>query len=154
MTWLITLPCWLLGCRLAEVDWKSVVRSHEIWAWRFLIWMVSVGLLLLNFHSRATYTYTLPAFAVLVYVWLEREIGYYGSRKPPRFLEWAGTWSYSVYLVHMPVLEWIRAKGGKADFLTWFLTILGAIFAAYLFSLVFEAPSIRLIKKLKAKYPL
>jgi peptidoglycan/LPS O-acetylase OafA/YrhL len=122
LNWVLGLPCWLLGCLLAEKMDKPAraVRTPEIWAWRFGVWVVSVGLSGLTFHTPLRYPWTLNLFALLSYFWLSREIDYYRdpSRKP--HFEGPGEASYSIYLIHthvmyflllLPLHEGMTAKG-------------------------------------------
>src|SRR5271168_1295881 len=86
LNWVLGLPCWLLGCLLAEkIDLPArPVGAGEIWVWRGTVWLVSVILSGLTFHSPLRLPWTLNLFAILSYFWLEREIRYYRdpSRKP------------------------------------------------------------------------
>jgi peptidoglycan/LPS O-acetylase OafA/YrhL len=96
LNWLLGLPCWLLGCKLAErSDFLCLpVSRRAIWSWRFIVWFTSGVLLGLRFHSPVGYAHTLNYFAILSFFWLKREIRYFRFINPPRFLEWGGKWSY------------------------------------------------------------
>src|SRR5262249_32759853 len=117
--------------------------SPSVWPWWLAVWGASVILSVLRFHSPLGYPWTLNLFALLVACWLSREIRRYQHRQPPHWLEWAGQWSYSVYLVHVPanaafqmlslpnlgfVLNWLAQMG-------FILTV------SYLFYLGVELPS-------------
>lgn len=104
LNWIIALPCWLLGCRLAEIDfgrddaWWSF---HRVWYWRLGVWFLSSLCSVMRFHCAIGYPWTLNVFAVAVYYWLQVEIVSYREKGWQRVWEWAGLWSYSLYLMHM-----------------------------------------------------
>lgn len=104
LNWLLGLPCWLLGCRLAERSdsLHLPVSAGRIWCWRVVVLLTSGTLLGLRFHSPVGYPHTLNYFAILSYFWLQQEIRYFRHVSPPRLLEWGGKWSYSLYLLHVP----------------------------------------------------
>jgi peptidoglycan/LPS O-acetylase OafA/YrhL len=69
LNWLLALPCWLLGCVLAEKSdslWYPV-SNRRIWSWRFAVWLASCFCLGLRFHASVGYPHTLNLFAVLAY---------------------------------------------------------------------------------------
>jgi len=155
LNWVVGLPCWLLGCRLAEDAGTCTTPSvAAIWAWRLGVLATSSVFVILRFHSPLKYSHTLDLFAILVYFWLKREISFYQSRGPWRWIEWAGAWSYSLYLVHIlafrifddhiksflrsPILNWVALTGF-------------ALSGAYLFYLVVERPSHLLARRFKDK---
>jgi peptidoglycan/LPS O-acetylase OafA/YrhL len=112
LNWVLGLPCWLLGCLLAENSDSrggGPVGASTIWAWRGCVWLVSMALSGLAFHSVVRYPWTLNLFAVLAYFWLDREIRYY--REPGRrpVFEGPGEASYSIYLIHTHVLYLLLA---------------------------------------------
>jgi peptidoglycan/LPS O-acetylase OafA/YrhL len=89
------------------------------------------------------------------------EIAYRRRKSAPTILEWAGLWSYSLYLMHPAVpglvsmQEWLRPMaiyGGGT-----LLFIVSSLLGAYLFYLVVEAPfhriAITVSKRLKALRP-
>ena len=100
LNWLLGLPCWSLGCRLAEThpsDSHAEISLVEIWSWRLGIWALSTICSILSFHSPLVYPFwTLNAFAFAVYLWLGKEITFHRNRPTSRVLAWAGLWTYSV----------------------------------------------------------
>jgi peptidoglycan/LPS O-acetylase OafA/YrhL len=103
LCWLLGLPSWLLGCALAE----SVRRGSDLPPLRGSIWLWRIGILsaawvcsALRFHSPIGYPWTLNLFGLLVFAWLRREIAFRRTCPPAPWLEWAGLWSYSIYLMH------------------------------------------------------
>jgi peptidoglycan/LPS O-acetylase OafA/YrhL len=122
LNWVIGLPCWLLGCLLAErVREDRIPNRSSIWVWRVGVWMASILLYILQFHTPLRYPWTLNVFAVLVVMWLAREIRHYQKNEPSLWLERAGQWSYSLYLVHLPANAVFRrlAVPNLGDNLNW-----------------------------------
>jgi peptidoglycan/LPS O-acetylase OafA/YrhL len=145
LSWLICLPCWLLGCRLAEEDFrlaKAAVSGVSVWLGRLLVWFAAWGCSALRYHSPVGYPWTLNVFAILVFFWLRAEIMAFRHNPPPRALEWAGKWSYSIYLMHMiafAVLANFRPPdlGPKLNWIRMFVFVMGF---SYLFYLLIEKP--------------
>jgi hypothetical protein len=85
LNWVLGLPCWLLGCRLAErmESFETVaVGSGQIWIWRASAWALSTAICLLRFHTpHIGYPWTLNLFALFACASLEREIRYYREHK-------------------------------------------------------------------------
>jgi peptidoglycan/LPS O-acetylase OafA/YrhL len=113
LTWIAGLPCWLLGCLLAER--YQAFRAHR----RSTQWCVRAGILCaaavcttLRFQAGVGYYWTEPALSVLVYFWVGSEIAYYLARRPWGLLEWGGRWSYSMYLYHAPIAIFIAKLAG------------------------------------------
>lgn len=103
-TWILGLPCWLLGCLLAENYSRFPRYSWPVqWLLRFgVIAAASIGTTL-RFYANVGYYWSQPLLGIVVFFWLGTEIAYFTTRPPWRWLEWCGGWSYSVYLYHAPV---------------------------------------------------
>ena len=103
-TWVIGLPCWLLGCWLAEhYQSFAVLPSYGIWLVRIGIFVLSVLLRLAKFHISSplgSNCVLLNLFAFPVCYWVGAEVSYFRKHPPLSLLESAGRWSYSLYLVH------------------------------------------------------
>jgi peptidoglycan/LPS O-acetylase OafA/YrhL len=153
------LPAWLWGCVLADRwdSWRArAVASARLWLWRGAVVAAAAATLMLRYHApvAAAVTqlpWTLHPFAALVFLWLQREIASARLRPPPRALEWCGTWSYSLYLVHLGALElWLWAAPAHAGRLPVALQLpLQAaitLLACYAFHLAVERPSWRLAR--------
>jgi peptidoglycan/LPS O-acetylase OafA/YrhL len=153
LNWLLGLPCWLLGCALAERVRGSespVPASISIWHWRFLIFAAAALCSVLRFHSPIGYPWTLNVFAVLVVFWLFREIDRYRVIKPPSWLEWMGTWSYSLYLAHVlahPLFE-MFAGSPRVTVGNWAAHMVFILICSYLFYLAIERPAHRAARSL------
>lgn len=145
LSWLVALPCWLLGCRLAEVNFQALPPEKlmtKVWCFRLGVWFLSWGCSVLRFHSPVGYPWSLNLFAIAVYYWLQVEISAFKTRSPGRLLEGAGKWSYSIYLMHMIANSvFLRFTWPNFGFnLNWILKMLFILFVSYAFYLLIERP--------------
>jgi peptidoglycan/LPS O-acetylase OafA/YrhL len=163
--WVVGLPCWMTGCWLAESFERFPTPSTGlIWLIRGFIYAISVGLQILRFHGASVYLtapFTLNLFALVAVLWLGMEVAYRRVKPAPRILEWAGNWTYSLYLMHptvpgffvmLPQLRSVLNSGAGG-----LIGLVCAIAFAYPFHLAIEAPSYRLAiavsRKLKTIRP-
>lgn len=139
-TWVVGLPCWLLGCMLAgEYSMaKPAPAPRLIWSWRALIWLLASLCSMLRFHGGIGFPWTLNFFAIACFFWLRLELRWFAHHPPSRALEFAGSWSYSLYLCHVPAfvfaiqylgLEWL---GLQVNWLVQLITCLGLSYLFYL----------------------
>ena len=73
-TWLLGLPCWMLGAQLAEIQPTTQQVFHVLWRWRLAIWLVSFVLNIATFHSPFSHSLTLGFFGLFTFYWLRIEI--------------------------------------------------------------------------------
>ena len=159
LTWIVGLPCWILGCWLAETEQKfPVLTAPMMWLVRGGIFLLVIALRISKFHAHnllASNCFTLNVFAVVACLWIGCEIAYYKTRPASKFLEWMGGWSYSLYLIHPSIMDTMTAVGAF-----WFLrstlpshlaALLCAFLLAYLFHLLIERPSHRVAVVLSRK---
>jgi peptidoglycan/LPS O-acetylase OafA/YrhL len=106
----VGLPNWILGCVLAET--RAQRRRLEdpgwsIWAWRAGAIVLASGLKALVTHGPLLVGYPASHWLIAVYsfFWISRELDYYAFRRAPRWSEIAGQASFSLYLVHNPVMS-------------------------------------------------
>ncbi|MBA2350663.1 MAG: acyltransferase family protein [Burkholderiales bacterium] len=159
LNWLIGLPCWLLGCLLAErSDALPSTYTANIWFFRLGIIAASYAAVILRWHLPGvsiSYPWSLNVFAILAYFWLRREIVFSRRHAPLASLEWAGTWSYSLYLTHLPcalIAGKVLATVGTGHAITDNLaTLAAALLGAYLCFLVIERPAHRLAAGISAR---
>ncbi len=147
LNWLVWLPCWVLGCCLAEksdrLRPKLANAVRTIWGWRGGAWLFSSGCLLLRFHAHIGYPWTLPFFGVYSYFWLGQEISCSRAFAPPRWLENAGKGSYSIYLVHLlgfPLYRRLALPLWESAGLLWTAKIIFTLILCFLFYLLVEKP--------------
>jgi peptidoglycan/LPS O-acetylase OafA/YrhL len=153
-TWVIGLPCWLLGCVVAEnLRHVAAPRDGEIWRLRLYVALSMIVLRVAKFHGDSALwsnVFTLNFFSPLYAYWLAKEIQRCGSVGASGFLEAGGGWSYSLYLVHpivivtvTPVL--IAASGWAVG---WSASVGIALCLSYAFYLLVERPSHSAAKRL------
>ena len=91
-------------------------------------------------------------FAPLVFFWLQREAVYLKAWHPPRATEWAGRWSYSLYLMHLPLMVLIGGlRPDASPLLNWVVLIAGALAGSCLFYLLIERPSHALARRIRMR---
>ena len=153
-TWIVYLPVWLLGCLLAEqADSLTAARVPRIWAWRLTVWAATALSNFLGFHSPIGLPWTMPVFSVLVFFWLRQEIRQNRAKAPAPFLEKAGAWSYSLYLMHYPAF-WLVSLlhiSSRPALVVTTLQASAALVVAYAFYLLVERPSHWLARQVKQK---
>ncbi len=146
--WILGLPCWLSGCwladRVVENKLPNSVSRRSIWIWRGLILGIAMVCTIVRFHSplRLGFPWTLNLFGFVVVFWLSREIAWFVVSPPKRWLEWAGEWSYSVYLFHilaLPIFEHYE-KPNFGAFFNWVFLMSFIMISSYLFYLLVEYP--------------
>lgn len=145
---LIGLPCWLLGCKLAEKpNFKSMEKSPIVS--RFGIFLGGIITFSLMLHAEIGFPWSLNIFSILVYHWLAREISFYRRAKPPKWLESAGTWSYSLYLAHGPISVYLNQIQPEqiSEFIFFFIKVTIIFSASYVFYLLVEKPSHSLARR-------
>lgn len=160
-TWLVGLPCWVIGCWLAENRQKfRPVKSLQMWLIRLGIIALSVILRVAKFHlhyAGASNCFTLNFFALPVTAWIGVELASSAKLGTSRLLEWVGTWSYSIYLTHMmstPLLALVGMAELKNSEPYLLLRIASSLALAYCFFLVVERPSHRLAVRLSRRAPI
>jgi peptidoglycan/LPS O-acetylase OafA/YrhL len=146
LTFLTAFPAWLLGCLIAEkISKDELPRSNfSIWYWRAGAWIYSVFALLGAFHLpvRIGYPATLLVFAFYCYFWLQHELHRWRLNAPWRWLEAAGAWSYSMYLVHMSVIAVFKEWQLPMPLLVkWALDVGAVLLFSYVFYVIVERPT-------------
>ena len=144
LTWILGLPCWLMGMRMAErldIFSPRSVGALQIWSWRLGVWALSLGLSALRFHTVIGFPWMLNPFAIVATLWLQREISYYHAIGANSAFEKMGEASYSVYLTHMHgamLTGWITAMSTQ---LGWWLNVAITVIFSSMFYLSVERPS-------------
>lgn len=167
LTWIVGLPCWLLGCLLAQqVDsMKPTTTPGRIWLWRAGLLGASLITSLLRWHlpqhfnrvsaptgspeSILGFGETFDFFALFAFFWLREEVRYYlfdFDRKPNQALEAAGAFSFSLYLVHLPAAMAFehfgkRPEEGLTANLMWLALLTLSLVLSYIFYKLVEYPS-------------
>lgn len=161
-TIVVGLPCWVLGCVLADYrDKFSTPSKVMIWLVRFFVLFVSSVLMIVRFHTDTVISgnvITLNIFALLVFLWIGFELKYGASHAPSRILERAGSWSYSLYLTH-PLAHSIALLFGLGGILDGAYTknivvLILSLGFAYIFFLLVENPAHNVAKSLAGRFRL
>ncbi len=143
--WLLALPCWLLGCWLADLVIRGRTKGAERWVWplRGVVWAAMIACSVLRYHTPIGYPWSLNIFAILVMVWLAAELNRYLTREPVGWLEWAGKWSYSLYVTHKLTFILLAPLylEGLGLVLGWTIRFGLLLAGAYVFYLAVERPS-------------
>ena len=149
LTWVIGLPCWLLGVILAQgIDrYKAHPSAIRAYFLRFLVLGTGIVLDVLKFHFFVSYIFSMNFFAILLFFWIRNEILYFKSRQPVRLFEFAGQFSYSLYLCHNVFVFFIGLILPLTVY-SYLPVILLTLFSSYLFYLVVERPGHLLSRKL------
>jgi len=145
-TWIIGLPCWLLGVLIAEhIDKIGLVSYQQVMGYRLIVWVVSCACCAAKFHAHFSYILSMNLFAFLLYQWIKTEIVYYKNRSAIAPLEKMGAFSYSLYLCHPLMLVVIKLMI-PINVYTYPIFIGVTVLTAYVFYLAVERPSHRLAK--------
>jgi peptidoglycan/LPS O-acetylase OafA/YrhL len=157
--WVMGLPCFLVGCWLAESFPRFPEPSTAVmWLVRGFVFAFTIVIEIVRFHAASVYLsnpFTLNVFAMVACFWLGLEVAYRRKRAAPRILEWAGNWTYSLYLVHpavpgaLGVLTFLYPL--RASIAGNLFTIACAVILAYPFHLAVEAPFYRLAVKVSRR---
>jgi peptidoglycan/LPS O-acetylase OafA/YrhL len=155
LNWLLGLPCWLLGCELAERI-RNATDAHpgsRIWLWRAAVFISAAACSVARFHSPLGYPWTLNFLAILASIWLYYEALYYRQGLPCYPIEWAGSWSYSLYLVHPVAFNLMRQHTAMAfdSLLRWIAMMVFILAFSYAFALMFEFPAHRVARHLASR---
>lgn len=152
LTWLVGLPCWLLGVLIAEhIDKLKSVSVTRIILYRITVFGMSAFFCFAKFHLHLSYILTMNLFALLLYKWLQAEIVYFKTHSCNRLLEKMGKFSYSLYLCH-PLLYVLLRMFILYNVFTYPVFILLTIVCAYLFYLLVEKPGHKLARRLTRRY--
>lgn len=149
LTWLIGLPCWLLGVVLADnIDSFSFkVSTTEIYKYRILVYLSSIVILSLAAHWYVSCIFSLNIFALLLYVWLKKEIVYHRDHKAVTLLEYFGKFSYSLYICHelcfVLILSFL-----PYNYYTYIPYIILTMLMSYIAYLVVEYPAHKLAQRI------
>jgi peptidoglycan/LPS O-acetylase OafA/YrhL len=155
-TAVILYPVWILGCLLAEQSdrLRSRTKASEIWRWRFGVWACAWACEILNFKTRVHFPQTMVLFGVAVYFWLKKEIALSKDEESKnafmRLLVAGGAWSYSLYLMHLPMMTiLLRLRlPNLPPLVKWCVATAFVLITSYIFFLAIERPSHWLARRL------
>ncbi|MBM3901518.1 MAG: acyltransferase [Verrucomicrobia bacterium] len=114
---MIYLPVWLSGCHLGErlgTCGLPTATLPRLWGWRAAVLEGFVVTSLVLYHAPVgwppvRYPAAVIGVGFLASRWLGYEMARCSTHPPFRWLEWCGSWSYSLYITHFMWFGiWIR----------------------------------------------
>jgi peptidoglycan/LPS O-acetylase OafA/YrhL len=148
---------WYLGVLVAEGEaWgiaPKLIASTERRAILFGLSLVIMccGCALLFLSAYGAFQVWAVAFAVFLIAQLARPVALHGP--VTRLFRWMGTFSYSIYVVHLPLVVLLSAlvfhSVRQISLAPFCAALLVAVGCAYGFSFIFERPALVLSQKLK-----
>jgi peptidoglycan/LPS O-acetylase OafA/YrhL len=152
LTWLVGLPCWLLGVVIAEhINDLKQASFKKVLFYRIVVFSVSCFCCFGKFHLHLSYILSMNIFAFLIYKWLGTEIVYFKTHSANKLLESMGKFSYSLYLCH-PLLYVLLRKFIPYNLITYPLFLLITVACSYGFYLAVEKPGHKLARRITRKY--
>jgi peptidoglycan/LPS O-acetylase OafA/YrhL len=152
---LLGLPCWLLGCKVAELVRRSPQISERIHVGYLRLggWLLSCLAFALMLHAGISFQISLSLFAVYAAFWLYTEAIADQTRQGFLWLELAGAASYSLYLTHPLATHFCQAFSDRYCiqiniWLMWLVKLLFVLIFAAVFYLCIEFPAHRLARRL------
>ena len=148
LTWVIGLPCWILGILISE-NFKSLMfmSTKKIMTYRLLVFVISVVLNFMHFHLHLGYIVSMNFFALILYKWIQAEISYFKTHPPSHILENLGNFSYSIYIIH-PLCYAVLMQKLSMSFFNYLIVISITLLLSYIFYLTIERPSHLIARKL------
>ncbi|HEY8136516.1 MAG TPA: acyltransferase [Methylocystis sp.] len=148
---------WYLGVLVAEAEATGVFeeemsssRRRAALSGTSLV-LACAGCALYFVSSYVAFQLWALAFALFLFVVRTRQTEFKGSLAA--FLRWMGTFSFSLYIVHLPLAVLIYSvvfhSARQASLAPFYATLAAVIGGSYLFSLVFEKPALAWSKVIK-----
>jgi peptidoglycan/LPS O-acetylase OafA/YrhL len=151
VTWIIGLPCWLLGVLIAEnIDQLKTATFSKVVVYRLAVFAISCFCCFGKFHLHISYLITMNVFALVLYKWLQTEIVYFKNKQPNLMLEKMGKFSYSIYLCH-PIALVLLKHYIELNNYTYLLFVALTVLLGYVFYLLIERPSHQLARHINQR---
>jgi peptidoglycan/LPS O-acetylase OafA/YrhL len=146
---------WYLGALVAEGEaarlFAEPLTSARIRVAVYFLALAGLGVGCLLFFRNNYVAFQIWAFAFAAFLFAV-------LRRPPaapgwigRFFRWLGTFSFSLYIIHVPVVVLIHSvtfhSARQAGIATFYLTLAAVIGCAYVFSLIVERPALALSQR-------
>ena len=122
-----------------------------MWIWRLVGWCYAAAVQAYFFHGPIKIGYPALLFPFTVYLFFgwNGRLHTSNTPAPPRGLEWAGGWSYSMYLMHGTVFAALQALAGTWEPTAfWIFKWLGVLLVSYTFFVLAEQPAQHLARNL------
>ena len=152
ITWIVGLPCWLLGVMLAEEfdSMQKNVSVTKLWLFRLLVFTCSVFIQISRYRLHLSCLLSENFLALLLFLWLRNEFTYYKQHPSSRLFEQMGKFSYSLYLCH-ELFTLLFQNYFSISAYTYPIYIGITILGSYVVYLLVEYPSHRLAQLLTKK---
>lgn len=150
---------WYLGVLVAEAEAAGLLSKQlasprlRAALYGLSLAVLCAGCALFFFSGYIAFQVWAIAFAVFLFAVLRRPMALRGWAL--RVFRWLGTFSYSIYIVHLPIVVLITSiffnsvkQVSIAPFVATLIVLVGS---AYLFSFIFERPALALSQMLKSK---
>ena len=94
-------------------------------------------------HAKIGFPYTLNIFSIFCFFWLRAEILHFKDCPTVSWMENAGKWSYSLYLLHGTIdkLFHLLPSLNFGIFINWSIKFSLILIFSYLFYIIIEKPS-------------
>jgi len=150
---------WYLGALVAEGEAASTL-SGKLASPRFHAGVYAFGFAILCAGCAVSFLDSYIAFQVWAVGFAVLLFGLRKGKGTMRswwssFFQWLGTFSYSIYIVHLPIVVLIHSiffsSAKQVSIMPFYATLVAVVGCAYVFSFVFEKPALALSQMLKGK---
>jgi len=152
LTWLAGLPCWILGCHLAErfsfTEAGPPVSAANVWSYRAGAASLGFAASLAMLHLHVSFLISLPIFAVFAYFWIQSEVKWHLDKPANRYFEMLGSLTFSIYLMHMLAKRVWESYTGARGLPMWAAEVGFILLASAIFHGLVERPSHALARML------
>lgn len=102
LNWIVGLPAWLVGCKLAEAIKlnQPTFLPGNVWLWRIATALVAAVLYWATMNTPVGFYLTMAPFSLIAANWIYAEIAAASDQGPNALLERVGKACYSIYLMH------------------------------------------------------
>ncbi|MCB9495926.1 MAG: acyltransferase [Fibrobacteria bacterium] len=155
LDWVLGLPVWLLGVKLAE--WTRALPDPgkgRILTARAIAVAAGSATTWLAWQRIAGHHLTLNLFALYAAWWIWQELGWFRTHPTSRLFERAGAGSYSLYLIHPLGLALWKTWGPPffGHVADWSLKLGFVLGLSWVFHVLIEFPSHRLARHLGRRW--
>ncbi|MGB8353026.1 MAG: acyltransferase family protein [Chthoniobacteraceae bacterium] len=155
LTWLAGLPCWILGCHLAEhfSACAATPRTTAATVWGYRAGAVGLGSasFLAMLHLHVSFLISLHLFTVFAWFWIRAELRWYSDKPANRLLEGFGSLTFSIYLMHMLAICTWRSIAPVGGFFMWAVEMGFILLLSVFFYFSVEFPSHKLAQMLSLR---
>jgi peptidoglycan/LPS O-acetylase OafA/YrhL len=145
LTWLAGMPCWILGCQLAERFASArggvPATAKTVWSYRAAAAGLGFASCLAMLHLHVSFLISLQLFAVFAYFWIRSEIKWHLEKPANRYFEMLGSFTFSIYLMHMLAKSVWESMTHSRGLSMWAVEVGFILFVSAVFYGLVERPS-------------